>query len=45
MQNPEPVLENETFKIPWEFKILANNLMSVRWPDLGTVNKKAESAE
>ena len=40
MHNPEPVLENETHKILWDFKVQTNQLISVRRPDLVIVNKK-----
>ena len=38
--NPESVLKNETQKILWDFKIQTDHLISARWPDLVTVNKK-----
>ena len=40
MHNPESVLENETRKILWEFKIQTDHLISAKRPDLGIVNKK-----
>ena len=40
MHNPEPVLENETRKILWAFKIQTNHLISARRLGLEIVNKK-----
>ena len=38
MHHPEPVLENETHKIPWDFEIETDHLISARRPDLVIVN-------
>ena len=40
MHKPEPVLENETQKILWDFEIQTDHLMLVRRPDLVIINKK-----
>ena len=40
MQNPAPVLENDTHKILWVFDIHTHNLISARRPDLIIINKK-----
>ena len=42
MQNPESVLENETYKLLWDFEIQTDPLISARRPDLVIVNKKKE---
>ena len=34
MHNPESVLENETHKLPWDFEIQMDHLISVRQPDI-----------
>ena len=40
MHNPEPVLENETHKVLWDFEIETNHLIAARRPDLEIVNNK-----
>ena len=40
MHNPEPVLENDTHKLQWDFDIQTDHLISVRRPDLIIINKK-----
>ena len=48
MSNPEPVLENETHEIHWDFEIQTDNLISAEGPDLVIVNinkKKREEKE
>ena len=40
MHNPEPVLENDTHKLLWDFDIQADHLISARRPDLIIINKK-----
>ena len=46
MHNPESVLENETYKILWDFEILTDHLISARQPELVIINnKKREFAE
>ena len=40
MHNPEPVLENNTHKLPWDFDIHTNHLISARRPDLIIIIKK-----
>ena len=39
MQNPESVLENETYKLLWDFEIQMDHLISVRRPYLVIVKK------
>ena len=40
MHNPEPVLENDTHKLLWDFDIQTDPLISARRPDLIIINKK-----
>ena len=40
MHNPKSVLENEPHKLPRDFEIQTDNLISTRRPDLITINKK-----
>ena len=40
MQNPAPVLGNDTHKILWDFDIQTTHLISARRPDLKIINKK-----
>ena len=40
MHNPEPVLENDTHKLLWDFDIRTDHLISARRPDLIIINKK-----
>ena len=40
MYNPEPVLENDTHKLLWDFDIQTDHLISVRRPVLKIINKK-----
>ena len=40
MQNPAPVLENDTHKLPWDPDIHTDILISARRPDLKKINKK-----
>ena len=44
---PEPVLENDTHKLLWDFDIQTDHLISARRPDLIIINnkKKRESAK
>ena len=39
MHNPESILENETHKVLWGFKMQTDLLISARRPDLVIVNK------
>ena len=39
MQNPESVQENEAHKIPWDFEIKTDHLISIRRLNLGIVKK------
>ena len=50
MQNPIPVLENDTHKLLWDFDIQTNHLISAKRPDLIIINnnnnnKKKEFAK
>ena len=40
MHNPAPVLENDTYKLLWDFDIHTDHLISARWPDLIIINQK-----
>ena len=40
MHNPAYVLENDTHKLPWDFDIQKDQLISARRPDLIMINKK-----
>ena len=40
MQNPAPVLKNDTHKLLWDFDIHTDHLISARRPDLIIINKK-----
>ena len=40
MRNPEPVLENDTHKLLWDFDIQTDHLISARTPDLIIIIKK-----
>ena len=40
MHNPAPILENETYKLLWDFDIQTDPLISARRPDLIIINKK-----
>ena len=40
MLNPEPVLENDTHKLLWDFDVQTDYLTSARRPDLIIINKK-----
>ena len=40
IHNPESVLENETHKIVWDFKLRTDHLITDRRPDQVIVNKK-----
>ena len=40
MHNPAPVLENDTHKLLWDFKIQTDHLIRARRPDLIIINKK-----
>ena len=40
MNKQESILENETYKILWDFGIQTVHLISARPPDLEIVNKK-----
>ena len=45
MHNPEPVLENDTLKLLWDFDIQTDHLISARRPDLIIINKKKENLQ
>ena len=40
MHNSAPVLENDTHKLPWDFDIHTDHLISARRPDLIIINQK-----
>ena len=40
MHNPAPVLENDTHKLPWDFDVETDHLISARRLDLIIINKK-----
>ena len=40
MHNSAPVLENDTHKLPWDFDIQTDHLISARRPDLIIINNK-----
>ena len=40
MHNPAAILENDTYKLPWDFDIKTDHLISARKPDLIIINKK-----
>ena len=40
MQNPAPVLENDSHKLLWDFNIQTDHLIPARRPDLIIINKK-----
>ena len=45
MQNPAPVLENDTHKLLWDFDIQTDHLISARRPDLIIINKKKRTCK
>ena len=45
MHNPAPVLENDSHKLLWDFKIQTNHLILARSPDLIIINKKKENLQ
>ena len=40
MHNPDSLLENEMHKLPWDFEIQTDHLISARRPDLVVINRK-----
>ena len=38
MHNPAPILENDTHKLLWDFKILTDHRISTRRPDRIIIN-------
>ena len=38
MHNPTSVLENETYKLLWDFETQADHVLSAKRPDLVTIN-------
>ena len=40
MHNSTSLLENDTYKLPWDFDIQKDHLITARRPDLITINKK-----
>ena len=45
MHYPAPVLENDTHKLPWDFDIQTDHLISARRPDLIIINKKKKTCK
>ena len=45
MHNPAPVLENDTHKLLWDFKVQTDHLIPARRPDLIIINKKKENLQ
>ena len=45
VNNPAPVLENDTNKFPWDFDIQTDHLISARRPDLIIINKKKKTCK
>ena len=45
MHNPEPVIENDTHKLRWDFDIQTEHLISARKPDLIIINKKKRTCK
>ena len=45
MHNPAPVLVNDTHKLPWDFDVQTDHLISTRRPDLIIINKKKKKKE
>ena len=44
-QNTESLLENEMYRLHWDFEIQADHVISAKRPYLVIVNKKQEPAE
>ena len=42
MHNPAAVLENDTHKLPWDFDMQADHLISARTPELTIINKQRQ---
>ena len=45
MHNSAPVLENNTYKLLWDFDIHTDHLISARGPDLIIIDKKKENLQ
>ena len=45
MHNPAPILKNNTYKLPWDFDIHTDYLISARRPDLIIINKKKRTCK
>ena len=45
MYKPAPVLENDTYKLLWDFGIYTDHRILVRRPDLIIINKKKKKKE
>ena len=43
MDNPVPILENDTQKLRWDFDIHTDHLISARRPELIIINKKKKN--
>ena len=45
MHNPTPVLENDIYKLLWDFDVHTDHLIPTRRPDLITINNKKENLQ
>ena len=45
MHNPAPILENDTYKLLWDFNIQTDHLIPARRPDLIIINNKKENLQ
>ena len=45
MHNPATVLENDAHKLPWDFDIHTDHIISARRPDLIIINKKKRTCK
>ena len=45
MHNPAPVLENDTYKLLWDFDMHTDHLISARRPDLIIINRKKRTCK
>ena len=43
--NPVPVLENDSYKLLWDFNIQTDHLIAARRPDLIIISKKKENMQ
>ena len=45
MHNPAPVLENDSYKLPWDFNIQTDHLIPARRPDFIIISKKKRTCK